>query len=402
MLGLVDTAIMGHLGSATFIGAIAVGSTMFNMLYWLFAFLRMGTGGLTAQEYGAGNAAGVDTVLIRSLLTAAAIAAVLIVLSGPLGMAAVDFLDADDSVAPYARRYFAIGIWGAPAVLATYVLNGHFLGVQDTRTPMWIAITANVVNILLSVTFVFAAGMDIAGVALGTVIAQWLGAGAGLWITLRRRRPGWPDTKILTDGAALRRLFAINTHILLRTLCLVAVTVWFTRSGASQGVITLSVNALMMQFFMFSSYFSDGFAYAGEALAGAAAGSGAGRGELRRITSALMKWGGGIALAFSAIYFVGGDIILAALTDLDDVRHVAAEYLPWAATIPLCGVTAFIFDGIYIGLTRTRAMLLSMAVATALFFGLYFLLFPTMGNHGLWLAFSAYLVTRGAILAAKV
>lgn len=398
VLGLVDVAIVGHFDDAAFIGAIAVGATMFNMLYWLFGFLRMGTAGLTAQAYGAEDRRSADNTLARALLVAVLGAALLIILARPLGTLLINFLDADDAVAPPARQYFLICIWGAPAVLGTYVLNGWFLGMHNTRLPMAIAIITDVVNILVSLSLVFGAGMRLEGVAAGTVTAQWLGFLTGFIVLLRRYTPSPGRLREILDSTAIKRLFSINADIFLRTLCLVAVTMWFTRAGASQGVIILAANALLMQLFMFFSYFSDGFGYAGEALAGAACGA-RDHSRLIEVTRALLRWGAGISIIFSLIYFIAGDTVLSLLTDDMPVVEAAREYLPWAVGIPLCGVMAFIFDGIYIGLTLTRRMLISIALSAVVFFGLYAALFPVMGNHGLWLAFIVYLLVRGVYLA---
>lgn len=398
VLGLVDVAIVGHFGAAAFIGAIAVGSTLFNMLYWLLGFLRMATAGLTAQAFGAADRRASDATLWRSLVIAAVFAVLFIALSTPLGRAILDFLDADEAVRPLAERYFSICIWGAPAVLATYVFNGWSLGMQNTRLPMVVAITTNVVNIVLSLTFVYGAGMQLEGVALGTMLSQWIGAVIfATCITLRYKLQRVARNQLF-DATALRRLFSINTDIFLRTLCLVAVTVWFTRAGAGQGVAILAANALLMQLFMFFSYFSDGFAYAGEALAGKAHGAADCEG-LRQTVKALLQWGAGIALAFTIIYYIGGEVILRLLTDEPGVVATAREYLPWAVAVPACGILAFIYDGIFIGLTATRRMLVSIAVSAAVFFGVYALAFSALGNHGLWLAFDVYLLLRGLWLA---
>lgn len=398
VLGLVDVAIVGHFGAAAFIGAIAVGSTLFNMLYWLLGFLRMATAGLTAQAFGAADRRASDATLWRSLVIAAVFAVLLIALSTPLGRVILDFLDADEAVRPLAERYFSICIWGAPAVLATYVFNGWSLGMQNTRLPMVVAITTNVVNIVLSLTFVYGAGMQLEGVALGTMLSQWIGAVIfATCITLRYKLQRVARNQLF-DATALRRLFSINTDIFLRTLCLVAVTVWFTRAGAGQGVAILAANALLMQLFMFFSYFSDGFAYAGEALAGKAHGAADCEG-LRQTVKALLQWGAGIALAFTIIYYIGGEVILRLLTDEPGVVATAREYLPWAVAVPACGILAFIYDGIFIGLTATRRMLVSIAVSAAVFFGVYALAFSALGNHGLWLAFDVYLLLRGLWLA---
>lgn len=397
VLGLVDVAITGHIGSAAYIGAIAVGATMFNMLYWLFGFLRMGTAGLTSQSCGAEDFHSSSTTLLRALLMSTGIALLLIVFYKPLGYAVLNFLDADDATAPLARAYFAMVIFGAPAVLGMYSLNGWLLGMQNTRLPMWIALLTNVVNITVSATAVFIFGMKIEGVALGTLSAQWTGfivCIIALWL---RYRPEHVQIRELLHRQSLIRLFKINFDIFLRTLCLVAVTAWFTRAGASQGVEILAANALLMQLFMLFSYFSDGFAFAGEALSGKMEGAGD-RAGLRRVMHALLRWGTSIALTFTAIYFICGEWIIESLTDEWSVVDTAREYLPWAVSVPICGIMAFIYDGVAIGLTLTRRMLLSVALGMAVFFAIWLMLQPVMGNHGLWLAFVAYLAVRGISL----
>lgn len=397
LLGLVDVAITGHIGAAAYIGAIAVGSTMFNMLYWLFGFLRMGTAGLTSQSCGAGDSRMSSLTLQRSLLIGTLIAVMMIALSHPLGFAALNFIDADDATAQLARRYFAIVIWGAPAVLGMYTFNGWLLGMQNTRTPMYIALLTNVVNIAVSGCAVFLFDMKLDGVAIGTLSAQWIGFVVCAIAIVRKYRPEAVHFKELVDTDALSKLFKINLDIFLRTVCLVAVTAWFTRAGASQNVDILAANAILLQLFMFFSYFSDGFAYAGEALSGKM--YGAGRADaLREVKHSLLAWGAAIALVFMAIYFVGGDFLITRLTDDAGVVDTARTYLPWAVTVPLCGIMAFIYDGVAVGLTRTRTMLLSVAIGMTVFFALYFILVPTLGNHGLWIAFVSYLAVRGVTL----
>ena len=397
LLGLVDVAIVGHIGSAVYIGAIAVGSTMFNMLYWLFGFLRMGTAGLTSQSCGAGDFHSSSASLRRALLMAFVFAAVLIVLSRPLGYLALDFLDADDATAPLARKYFSIAIFGAPAALGMYSLNGWLLGMQNTRSPMLVALLTNVVNIAISATLVFGFGMKIEGVATGTLSAQWIGFLTAMAVVWYKYHPEKIPFAELIRRNALGRLFKINLDIFLRTLCLVGVTAWFTRAGAAQSVDILAANALLMQLFMFFSYFSDGFAFAGEALAGKHFGAGD-NDALRTVVAALLRWGLWIALGFTALYFAAGEFVLRLLTDEGDVISTAKEYLPWAVSIPICGIAAFIYDGIFVGLTATRRMLVSVASGMAGFFIIYFSLMPSMGNHALWLAFVTYLAVRGLSL----
>jgi len=397
VLGLVDVAIVGHIGAAAYIGAIAVGSTMFNMLYWLFGFLRMGTAGLTSQSCGAGDFHASSAHLRRALSISTCIALLLIIFSVPLGYAALDFIDADEVTTPLARRYFSIAIYGAPAVLGTYVMNGWLLGMQNTRTPMFVAIATNIVNIAVSVALVFVFKMKIEGVAIGTAFAQWFGFLCLIILIWRRYKPESVRFAEIIERHNFGRLFKINFDIFLRTLCLVAVTVWFTRAGAGQGVEILAANALLMQMFMFFSYFTDGFAFAGEALAGKYFGARE-YDMLRAVVRRLLGWGIWLASGFTAIYFVGGEFIVKMLTDDSAVISTACEFLPWAVGIPLCGTVAFLYDGIFVGLTLTRRMLVSLIVGMLVFFAVYFSLHEAIGNHALWLAFLMYLLLRGVVL----
>ncbi len=395
LLGLVDTAIVGHMGNAVYIGAIAVGGVMFNMLYWLFGFLRGGTSGLTAQAYGAGSRPECALVLYRSLTVAAGVGIAMILLQWPLGWLLQRFIDPDPATGSLAIRYFTILIYGAPAVLGTYALSGWFLGMQDSRMLMVTSIVINVVNIAVSLAFVYGLGWQIEGVACGTLVAQWTGFATGLWL-LRRYRVGRPDWRQTARGSELRRFFKVNADMMLRTACLIAVTVWFTKTGASQGAVILAVNTLLMQLFLLFSYMMDGFAFAGEALAGRYVGA-RDFASLHRCVRRLFVWGGIWAILFTALYFFGGEGFLGLLSSDSDVIAASRDYYLWAVSVPLAGFAAFAWDGVFIGATLTRQLLLSMAAAMAAFFILYFSLFNIMGNHALWLAFTVYLFLRGFI-----
>lgn len=394
VLGLVDVAITGHIGAAVYIGAIAVGGAMFNMLYWLFGFLRMGTSGVTAQAYGAADRDAGDAVLWRALLIGAVTGLVMIALSGSLGELVLRFMDADGPTQALARRYFSICIWGAPAVLTSYAMAGWFIGMQDSKAAMWMAVTTNIVNIAVSVTLVFGFDMKIEGVATGTTVAQWTGALLGFSIVLRKFRPRVTPLRRLLDGRKLLIFFRLNADIFLRTCCLVAVTLWFTHAGAVQSTDILAANALLLQLFMLFSYFMDGFAYAGEALAGKYTGAGD-RCRLHTVVTDLLRTGIICAGIFTLLYFIAGEWFVGILSDEPTVVSTAVRYLPWAVAIPLCGFLAFVWDGIFIGLVAARAMLVSMLVALVFFFGLYFGFTPSLGNDALWLAFNVYLLVRG-------
>ena len=400
LLGLVDVAIVGHLGSAAYIGAITVGGMLFNMAYWLFAFLRMGTSGLTAQAYGRGDRAETVRVLVRALGVALAIGVALVALSRPVADVAFRLIPCSPEVEASARVYFALLVWGAPAVLGLYGFAGWFVGMQNARFPMAVAITQNVVNIVASAALVFGLGWQVEGVAAGTLIAQYAGllmAVAGWWRGYRADARG-VSLRPVTDRAALSRFFAVNRDIFLRTLCLIAVTVCFTSSGAAAGDTVLAANALLMQLFMLFSYVMDGFAYAGEALAGRYVGAADAAG-FRRTVRRLFGWGLVLAVAFTLAYGAGGRTFLSLLTSETSVVDMAMAYLPWAVTVPLTSFAAFLFDGIFIGATATGRMLLAMAVASSVFFISYYLLTDTLGNHALWLAFLAYLGARSGVEA---
>ena len=393
LLGLVDTAVVGHMGSAVYIAAIAVGGVMFNMLYWLFSFLRAGTSGLSAQAYGAADLRQSTLVLYRAMAVASATGIIMIALQHPIAEGLTGFLEPDCSTEPLSRLYFRILIWGAPAMLGTYALSGWFLGMQNSRMIMWTSLIINVVNISASLILVYAAGWKIEGVATGTLIAQWSGLGAGL-LFIR----GHSLTKVslaeIFLPAELRRFFSVNIFVMLRTACMIAVTLWFTRAGASQGAVILAVNTLLMQLFLLFSYMMDGFAFAGEALVGRYVGA-RDTASLHRCIRNTFRWGISLALVFTALYFLGGEWFLSLLSSDRDVITASGEYWLWALTIPLAGFAGFVWDGVYIGTTMTRELLITMFAAMVVFFVTELSLYPLWGNHALWLAFILYLTTRG-------
>lgn len=396
LLGLVDVTIVGHLGSASYIGAIAVGGMLFNMIYWIFGFLRMGTGGLTAQAYGQHNTQEGIRILLRSLSVSLLLALALLVLQYPIRLIAFMLIDASPEVQELATRYFHICIWGAPATLGLYSFTGWFIGMQNSRYPMYIAITQNIVNIAASLFFVFVLHMKVEGVALGTLIAQYAGVIMAYLLCISHYHPFRQQVRrmLLFERNAMKRFFLVNRDIFLRTLCLVAVTVFFTSTGATYGDVVLAVNTLLMQLFTLFSYIMDGFAYAGEALSGKYTGSND-KIRLHQTVRNLFGWGSAMALLFTLTYLWGGQDFLQLLTNDTEVIAASGTYLLWTVAIPFCGFSAFILDGICIGTTSTRIMLKSMATASALFFGVYFLCSGSWGNHALWMAFLVYLAVRG-------
>ncbi len=397
LLGLVDLTIVGHLGSPAYIGAIAVGGLLFNIIYWVFAFLRMGTSGMTSQAYGRHDFAEAMRLLARSVGLGLLIALLLLGLQTPIARAAFLFIQPTDEIKELALTYFHICIWGAPAMLGLYGLTGWYIGMQNSRIPMAVAITQNVVNIVASLSFVYFGGMKVEGVALGTLIAQWAGFLMGLLLWLRHYgRLRKYRLQGLWQREALMRFFLVNRDIFLRTLCLVAVTLFFTSAGAGQGEIILAVNTLLMQLFTLFSYIMDGFAFAGEALSGRYIGA-QNLGAFRQAVKRLFAWGTGMALLFTTAYAAGGNAFLALLTDEPEVIEASGAYFYWALAIPLAGMAAFIWDGVFIGATATRGMLIAMSLAALSFFLLYYGLRHACDNHALWLAFVTYLAIRGLV-----
>ena len=396
LLGLVDLAIVGHLGSAAYIGAISLGGMIFNVIYWIFVFLRMGSSGLTAQAYGRKDFGECSLLLTRSLILGLIIALSLIVLQIPILRLSTEVMRPSSDISGLFHTYFSICIWGAPPSLCLYALSGWFLGMQDSRSPMFIAIFQNVSNIAVSLLFVYVMGMKVEGVALGTLIAQYLGLLTGVLIYLTRyRRVGrlvvW--SKVL-NRADMLKFFKVNRDIFFRTCCIVAVFLFLTSAGSWQSETVLATNTLLMEFYILFSYIMDGFAFAGEALGGKFYGA-CDRASFSSVVGRIFKWGAVMVVVFTLVYVLFGNAIIRLLTNVPEVISSASDYAVWSWILPIVGVAAFVWDGIFIGITASRQMFLSSAIATAVFFLIYFLLSPTLHNHALWLAFSLFLVARG-------
>lgn len=403
LLGLIDVSIVGHLGSASYIGAIAVGGMLFSMIYWIFGFLRMGTGGLTSQAYGRKDSNESTRILIRSLSISIILALFLIIMQVPARSGAFMFIDASDEVKHLATIYFHICIWGAPATLGLYSFTGWFIGMQNSRYPMYIAITQNIVNIAASLFFVLCMDMKVEGVALGTLIAQYSGFIMACILALKYYKKGNIRTILNNRQISAKQIFGkeemlvffkINRDIFLRTICLVSVTVFFTSTGASYGDTVLAVNTLLMQLFTLFSYIMDGFAYAGEALTGKYIGAKDTK-ALNETIRHLFYWGTGSAILFTIIYGTGGEDFLKLLTNDSEVISASGKYFYWVLAIPAVGFSAFLIDGICIGATATHIMLRSMVIAVICFFGIYCVSNSYIGNHALWMSFIIYLLIRG-------
>ncbi len=398
LLGLIDTAIAGHLGEAETIGAIAVGSMIFNILYWGFGFLRSGTSGLTAQATGAGDNREISRLLQHSLGLAVIIALALMVLQRPICALALWTIGPSGQVAALARSYFAIVIWGALPTLVMMSVKGWLLGRQDSVHPMLISVGVNVLNIVASLVAVFGLGLGFMGVAIGTCVAQWLGLAYSAGVMLRHHRAELRTVSLrgmfsLSDA---RRFLSVNNHIFWRTSIMMAVTTFFMAAGARSGDMVLAVNSLIMQLFTLFSYFMDGVANAGEAVMGKYYGMG-NRSRMALCLRGLLMWASVITLLFTVIYLVAPRQIFSLLTSSVAVVEAGMEYRYWCLLIPVCGALAFVWDGVYIGVGRTGDMLVTVAAAGAVFFGLYGILPADWGNNRLWAAFIAYLIVRSVL-----
>lgn len=418
LLGLVDLAIVGHIGEASSIGAISVGTMIFNMVYWIFNFLRFGTSGLTAQAFGRKDTAGIRDVFRMALTVALACGLFVVVLQRPIEMISGWIISPSDDVWQLAISYFRVRIWAAPAVIVLFAMNGWFVGMQNSRIPMYIAIGQNIINIIGSYLLVFHFNMGIEGVALGTVISQYVGLAAAftLWHfkygdIFRKKIEGKGDV-------SYSQFFTVNRDMFFRMIFMLAVTCAFTSIGAREGDTLLAVNTLLMQLFILFSYFSDGFALAGEALIGRYIGA-LEQDNMYRCVRLLFAWAIGGMVVFSLAYLFGCKGILMLLTSDLSVVEAATPYIPWAIAIPIASFAAFAWDGIYIGATASRQMLYTLFFGAAVFFGIYFggvyvcestiFNFPFVTNHPtnhlLWLSFIAYLATRSiaqTIMASSV
>lgn len=396
LLGMVDTGVTGHLDDPAYLGAVAVGATIFGFLYTGVNFLRMGTTGIAAQRVGAGDFDGVRTSLGQALVVAEVLALLLLLLQYPIGQLALGLLGAGPEVTAFAREYFAIRIWSAPATLASYALIGWFIGLQDARIPLVIVLVTNVVNIVLDFVLVLGFGMKVDGIASATVAAEYAGLLVGLGFALaelQRRGGRWNRDRLLAPRAYAAFL-SINGNLLIRTLALMFTFAFVTAQGARQGGLVLAANAILMNLQYLLSFALDGFAHAAEALVGRSIGA-RDREALRRSVALALQWSLYVALGFSVLFFAGGPLLVGLLTDLPGLRETTLRYLPWIVASPLVSVWSFLYDGVFVGATRAREMRDIMLVSTfAVFLPAWWLLAP-LGNDGLWLAFLLFMASRG-------
>ena len=402
LMGIVSTAIAGHWGadSAATIGALAIGVSIFNFIYWNCSFVRMGTSGLTAQAFGAGDFRECTNMLARALVVAAAMGVLMLALQYPVGELALWGLNGSDMT----REYFYARIWAVPAGILLFGFNGWFTGMQNALIPMFTAITVNVVHILCSLWFAFGLDMGIVGIAYASVIAQWTGVAlslALLWAFYRGILTDIDWAEVM-NMKPLKTFFVINRDIMLRTFCIVAVYTFFTGASARMdNAALLAVNTLLLQLFTLFSYMNDGFAYAAEALTGRFIGARDGA-ALRDCLRRCIAWGTAVSVLFVGIYIVWwrdlvGLFVDSTASNAATIVELAGRYIIWIILIPIASAMPFIMDGIMVGATETRFMRNSMFWATAAYFGIYYAGYALIGNNALWLAFTLYMFLRGVV-----
>jgi len=400
LLGAIDTAVVGRLEHVYYLGAIAVGSIIFDFIFWGFGFLRMGTTGMVAQAYGAQQERQTRIILFRVLIVAALSSAVILLIQYPIIEVSLFLVNASPEVEEYTRLYYHIRIFAAPATLALFGLNGWFLGMQNSTYPMIVTIFLNIVNIILNLVFVFRFDMTVDGVATGSLIASFLAL--GLAIFLYKKKYGGLKLNIrwaeLIETEELKKFFSVNRDIVIRTLCLIFSYAFFTAKSAEMGDVVLAANTILLQMWYISSYGTDGFAYAAESLVGRFKGA-RDQQKLKAVVKANMMWGLGLGLMGTLTYALFDTEIIALFTDKENVIAVAMTVVIWLIAAPVVNSVCFIWDGVYIGATATGAMRNSMLVATILvFIPVYYLAEPFAGIHALWMAMTAFMVARGIVL----
>lgn len=401
LLSSVDTALVGHLQGLEYLGAVAVGGMIFNFIYWGFGFLRMGTTGLTAQAFGNKDQHEASLILVRALFIAGIIATLLLLLQVPLASLSFFLVKASPDVEVYAKSYFYIRIFAAPATLGIYAIQGWFLGMQNAKFPLYMALVINLSNIFFSVFFVKALGMKSDGVAMGTVCAQYIGLILSI-ILFKWKYASYLKNinfKVAIESKALKRFMSVNGDIFIRTICLVFVFSYFTAASAAFGDDILAANTILMQFWTILAYGIDGFAYAAESLVGKFVGAKDLK-SLKNIIFTLFIWSGGMGVTFSAAFWMFDTQLLSIYTDKENIIKLASQYIWWTIFAPLINGICFIWDGVFLGATDTKALRNSMLICTFLvFIPLFFLLKAQLGNTALWLAMTLFMVSRGVTLS---
>lgn len=399
LVGLVDTAVSGHLGDASLIGGIAIGTMLFDLLYWNMGFLRVGTGGITAQAYGRGDRKAAIGTFSQGIATALAVSLLLLVLQWGFVELMLRLVPCSPEVGQVARQYFYIRIWAAPATLSLFVFKGWFIGMQNTVFPMITDLWVNLANMLASWLLSFYTPLGIKGIAYGTLIAQWTGLLLAVLLMRSRYRDLLQSTTILHSmkWKYFKRFFSINSQLFVRSMMMLVVYEGFTILAARFGDVELAVSSVMMHLFMLFSYFVDGFAYAGEAMTGRFIGE-RNAPALRQTVKYVFLWGAVIGLLFTLLYAVFPRTVIGLLTDNAAVITASGPYLPWLLLMPLLSCAAFIWDGIYIGATAARQLMLCMIWAAALFLATFFLCEPHFGPQALYIAYFTNQAVRSLYL----
>ena len=401
LVGLVDTAIVGHISSATAIGGIAIGTMLFDLLYWNFGFLRVGTSGMTAQAYGKEDRVECARLLSQSMGIALIGAALIWLIQWLFVNLVLMLVPCSAEVASFAREYFFIRIWAAPATLSLMAFKGWFIGMQDTVSPMITDIVVNVVNMVVSYVLAVYTPIGALGVALGTVIAQFTGLAVALSILMIKYRQLWKGlspVRLAFDGHGMKRLLSLNGNLFVRSLCFMVVYVGFTSLASKYGDVELAVSTIMMKLFMLFSYFVDGFAYAGEALVGKEWGAmrreAKGDEAIRQVVRLLFVWSLGVGLLFTLLFVVWSDECYRAMTNDFTVLSRLANYTGWLVAMPIVSTLAFMWDGVYAGATAGKQIRNAMIYAAVSFVVSYLATYYWLGIQGLYIAYFAHLAAR--------
>jgi MATE family multidrug resistance protein len=400
LLGLVDIILMGHLGNQSYIGAIAIGTMIFNIIFWAFGFLRMGSSGFTAQAFGRRDMQEAVMVLARSLTLAIISGFVIILMQNPILFLAFKLIGISTEIETIISQYYYIRIYTAPATIALIAIIGWLTGMQNAKTPMIIAIFVNVTNIIYSLFFVKVLNMKAEGIALGSLLAQYTGIIFAIWMIYKHYEKILKkiSLKKLKTLKPFLNFLSVNKDIFIRTLLIIITISFFTTQSAKMGNSILAGNTLLYRYFIFFSYFMDGFAFAAESLVGKYYGA-KDKIMLKKTIKRLFIWGSGICIIFTIIFIIVGKMLLPVLTDNNETLLIANKYFYWVYFLPITTFSAFLWDGIYVGTTSSVAMRNSMIISVVLlFFPLYFLVFKEMGNNGLWIAFLIFLSSRGILL----
>ena len=395
LVGMADTAIAGRLGSATAIGGIAIGSTLFDLLYWNFGFLRIGTAGITAQAFGRKDNHDIVRTGLQGLLVALGFSLLILLIQWPFANLVLWLSPSSPEVEILARQYFFIRIWAAPAVLTLFVFRGWFIGMQNTIASMIMDIVINVCNIVLSILLAFPGGMGIKGIALGTVMAQYIGLACGvvLLFVYYRKMSCFVTGSAVFKKDGWSRFFNLSGNLFIRSVCMLLIYTGFTFLAAKYGDLLLAVATIMMKLLLLFAYFVDGFAYAGEALVGKFIGAGD-KASLIRSVKLLFIWSAGVGVVSTLFYLVGDQWLLRLMTSAPDVIEAAKPFLPWLYSMPLISCLSFMWDGIFIGATAGKAMRNAMILSVIAFYLSYIIFEKHLGIQALWIGYAAHLVVR--------